>query len=984
MGSPASIAELEAKLESATPGERTGLQLELGRRWSRIGVPEQAMRWLSAARTSADPARGRTTIAEIDLYMGQVSMMRGEHDRALTFLDRALDTAEAAGDGDLRARVVATLADHALRRGEVARAAELFDVARGHFDSYWNGAELARCLAGLAMCALETGRVDEAVELIRTARDEAGDADDPLLGGRVDLAAAAVALARGAPQDAATAFRRAIARFAENDLRRDLAESHLRFGLLCGDLAENGTPLEQPAGHLARALELFRELGGLPDLERVRDAFRRYGRRATDRVAESELARLLDELRGQRSAVHDAAGHLHDLVLRRADDGGTVDGALLQAAEGGLTRSLAELASVEERFVTAVNAVVVEREHIRTLLDLTRVLATTTDFGALPETVSRLACQLTGGDRAVMQLAGGELGAWGIDEQKARPWDQAMADAGGKIVLIPGKIDDRSRVDRLRTRAGARLGASMVVPLRSGEAVLGQLWVDKTPSGGLFTERDLDLLAVFAGQAAILLINARIAEQLRLAARTTTATLEAISDGVLSLDAHGAIRAHNAAAARILGLRGADNPPPGAIAELDVLRASLNRGEELDGRIVTLATGEFLCNTRVVRDDDGEPAGLIATFTELKRATSLAQRMVGSSARYSFGDIIGRSGAVRRTLTLAQAAARSDASVLITGESGTGKEVLAQAIHNGGARAAGPFVAVNCAAIPRDLLESELFGYDAGAFTGARKGGRPGKFELAEGGTILLDEIGDMPLEMQAKLLRVLQERTTMRLGGTREVPISCRILATTNRDLGTESRRGLFRQDLFFRLRVIHIELPPLRERREDVEFLTTHFLEVYSARAGKRLTGVAPAVMEALLAYPWPGNIRELEHVLESEVTMASADQQELVEVPLMLQQQTAAAEAAAAAPPPGAEGWPPWPYPWWPGGPGMPGGAPGGPGGLARDAGRRATAGLAGWAPPAPRRRGATPSARRRRAASPASRRSSRASATCWSRR
>ncbi|MCA9674082.1 MAG: hypothetical protein KC464_03490, partial [Myxococcales bacterium] len=129
MGSPASIAELEAKLESATPGERTGLQLELGRRWSRIGVPEQAMRWLSAARTSADPARGRTTIAEIDLYMGQVSMMRGEHDRALTFLDRALDTAEAAGDGDLRARVVATLADHALRRGEVARAAELFDVA---------------------------------------------------------------------------------------------------------------------------------------------------------------------------------------------------------------------------------------------------------------------------------------------------------------------------------------------------------------------------------------------------------------------------------------------------------------------------------------------------------------------------------------------------------------------------------------------------------------------------------------------------------------------------------------------------------------------------------------------------------------------------------------------------------------------------------------------------------------------------------------
>src|SRR5262249_55438115 len=156
------------------------------------------------------------------------------------------------------------------------------------------------------------------------------------------------------------------------------------------------------------------------------------------------------------------------------------------------------------------------------------------------------------------------------------------------------------------------------------------------------------------------------------------------------------------------------------------------------------------------------------------------------------------SPALRRVLALAEAAASSDASVLLTGESGTGKEVLAQAIHNAGPRAQGPFVAVNCAAIPRDLLESELFGYESGAFTGARKGGRPGKFELAEGGTILLDEIGDMPLDMQVKLLRVLQERTTTRLAGSREIPLSCRIIATTNRDLAIEVQRGLFRQDLY------------------------------------------------------------------------------------------------------------------------------------------------------------------------------------------
>jgi transcriptional regulator with PAS, ATPase and Fis domain len=195
-------------------------------------------------------------------------------------------------------------------------------------------------------------------------------------------------------------------------------------------------------------------------------------------------------------------------------------------------------------------------------------------------------------------------------------------------------------------------------------------------------------------------------------------------------------------------------------------------------------------------------------------------------------------------------------------------------------------VAINCAAIPRELLESELFGYESGAFTGARKGGRPGKFELAEGGTILLDEIGDMPLEMQAKMLRVLQERIAQRLGGNREIPLDCRVMATTNRDLSAEAARGLFRQDLFFRLRVIHIDLPPLRDRPEDIARLTEHFLRVFSARMGKQLEGTSPEVMQAFLEYPWPGNIRELEHVLEGEVNLASTDQKLLTEIPAMIE--------------------------------------------------------------------------------------------------
>jgi transcriptional regulator with PAS, ATPase and Fis domain len=320
--------------------------------------------------------------------------------------------------------------------------------------------------------------------------------------------------------------------------------------------------------------------------------------------------------------------------------------------------------------------------------------------------------------------------------------------------------------------------------------------------------------------------------------------------------------------------------------ELDFLGSCVDRGEELDGRLVSVAAGEFLCNTRIIKDDAGGNVGLVATFTELKRAAGLAQRMVGSTARYSFGDLLGHSPVLKRRIALAEAAARSDSNVLITGESGTGKEVLAQAVHNASARAGGPFVAINCAAIPRDLLESELFGYESGAFTGARKGGRPGKFELAEGGTILLDEIGDMPLEMQAKLLRVLQERSAVRLGGTREITLNCRVIATTNRDLATEVARGLFRQDLFFRLRVIHVDLPPLRERPEDIEMLTRHFLQVFSARMGKQLTAVEPQVMETLKRYPWPGNIRELEHVLEGEVNLAPVERTALAETPVMLE--------------------------------------------------------------------------------------------------
>jgi len=233
-------------------------------------------------------------------------------------------------------------------------------------------------------------------------------------------------------------------------------------------------------------------------------------------------------------------------------------------------------------------------------------------------------------------------------------------------------------------------------------------------------------------------------------------------------------------------------------------------------------------------------------------------------ARYTFADIIGHSPSLVQARELAHQAAQGGSSVLVIGDSGTGKELFAHAIHAASPRIRRPFVPVDCSAIPRELLESELFGYAPGAFTGASREGKAGKFELAHGGTIFLDEIGEMPLEMQAKLLRVLQERQLIRVGGVTPQPVTCAVIAATNRDLETLVAQGRFRRDLLYRLDVIRIEVPPLRERPEDIPLLVSHYWE----RKGRELGRVAQLSAEALRVmegYTWPGNVRELVNVVE-----------------------------------------------------------------------------------------------------------------------
>jgi len=256
---------------------------------------------------------------------------------------------------------------------------------------------------------------------------------------------------------------------------------------------------------------------------------------------------------------------------------------------------------------------------------------------------------------------------------------------------------------------------------------------------------------------------------------------------------------------------------------------------------------------------------------ETMREVQLLRRRLAALAPGT--DMIGSGPAMQRVFELVNKVAPSNASVVISGQSGTGKEVVARAIHNLSPRKDKPFVALNCSAIPATLIESELFGYERGAFTGADQR-RIGNFELAHNGTLFLDEIGELPLELQAKFLRVLEDRKFRRLGGRAEVEVDVRVICATNRDLKEEIRRGRFREDLYFRLHVFTIVLPPLRERREDVPLLVHHFIEKFNGETGKRVQGVTPAALATLQGYAWPGNIRELRNSLERAMILVDGD--------------------------------------------------------------------------------------------------------------
>jgi PAS domain S-box-containing protein len=385
--------------------------------------------------------------------------------------------------------------------------------------------------------------------------------------------------------------------------------------------------------------------------------------------------------------------------------------------------------------------------------------------------------------------------------------------------------------------------------------------------------------------------------------------LDSVVDGVFTVDTEWRITSFNRAAEEITGV-----PREQAIGERcsDVLRASIC---ETDCALAhTMKYGEpVLCkpvyivdtegeripisiSTAVLKDGEGNIIGGVETFRDLSVVEELRKEL---ERTYSLGDILSKNHKMHELFAILPNIAQSTSTVLIEGESGTGKELFARAIHSLGNRAGKPFVAVNAAALPDTLLESELFGHKAGAFTDARKD-KPGRFALAEGGTIFLDEIGDMSPALQVRLLRVLQDKTYEPLGGIEPVKADVRVVTATNKNLGELVKRNKFRQDLYYRVRVVKVSLPPLRERKEDIPLLTDHFIGRLNKIQGKNISGIAPEALALLMRHDFPGNVRELENAIEHAFVTCSAGMIEPKHLPDHLAPETVVARGEPRAAP------------------------------------------------------------------------------------
>lgn len=392
------------------------------------------------------------------------------------------------------------------------------------------------------------------------------------------------------------------------------------------------------------------------------------------------------------------------------------------------------------------------------------------------------------------------------------------------------------------------------------------------------------ILISFLDKMSVLIASAinehLVQDQLTILLQRYNYVIDSVHEGIIATDANNNVVHMNRSASKLLELDEQRVLGKSVHTLFPNLKLAFENDRPLDLELDYKRTSRsrkksFLATIVPILGKNKEHMGVNISIRNLSEIQSYASRLMGNFSKYNFDDIKGNSRALNEIKEGLRKAALTDSTILIRGESGTGKELFAHAVHTASYRSNNNFIAINCGAIPDSLLESELFGYEEGAFTGAKKGGKPGKFELAKGGTIFLDEIGDMPLHLQAKLLRVLENRVIERVGGIEQIPIDARIIAATNRNLEEMVENHEFRDDLYYRLSVIPVLIPPLRERKDDILILIDHFLEKFSIRMRRELQTLDPEAEKLLLNYSWPGNIRELQNTIEYAINMSDDHQ-------------------------------------------------------------------------------------------------------------
>lgn len=420
--------------------------------------------------------------------------------------------------------------------------------------------------------------------------------------------------------------------------------------------------------------------------------------------------------------------------------------------------------------------------------------------------------------------------------------------------------------------------ATSAAPIRSTKSIIGALSIS-----GPYSKVHSHTLGMVMAAALAIEHELRLKElnqELTRRNEHLNTLMESISEGIICIDSRGIILDINGPGRAMLGFlrKKLIGTHLDALLE-DPLAERLisleHTGEDQEHHIRSRGNQKsFILNSAPVKSSDSSIHEHLLTFKESRKIYSQASRIIGARAIYTFDDILGKSLAITEARERAKTVANSDMTVLLTGESGTGKELFAQSIHNSSPRRDQPFVFINCGAIPRDLVASELFGYVEGAFTGARRGGQPGKFELADSGTLFLDEIGDMPLDTQATLLRVLETRQVVRVGGYDVLPVNVRVIAASHKDLAQEVTRGTFRADLYYRLNVMPIRTPSLRERTEDIPLLIDSFYRQFTNHHGPKLP-IDRLFYQRMIDYHWPGNVRELQNIMQMATNLTPPGQ-------------------------------------------------------------------------------------------------------------